>query len=578
MKFRIILPAVALGLTALPLTAQQGRPQIRLDDPVAANTPDGFDLQLQNEGDLWVATWADERDPVNTFDDDIFMAVSTDGGKTWGPDQQVTNFSVSALDIDDNWLEIAGGTIYVSFDEDGISGQGTSHVMSSTDMGATWTDFAYTGDLENPRVYADGDNVLVLMYDGASSPNPLWADWSNTGAIGLGINALTQVNNVGADADFDGYDGFVVGDAGHIVVMDDFNLAFDDDLWYSSIDFVTGAFSAPMQVNTSVHDVDTKPQVVADANTVHFAWYADDNIGAASAFDDVVFTNSYDIAGGLFGTDIMMTSLLDDADYFQIDMQGSTVAMAFADDSSGDDHPMVAVSTDSGATYTTTALGQFANGPLDAQWFGVGIRGDYIFVLAEDDSFNTASVDELPTFWYSQDSGATWNGPFLLGQNFEADEDVDTEDTAWLFTDNGMAAIWQTDGGSANPDAMMFGGIAFPYAEMSYATGVATFTQIGNPISAAGTFSRWAVSTSLGSQTHPENPSLTVDLGASQAYTITTSFTPIPLITDTVGPDGSSTKVLNKNIPPGTYYIQAWTNIGSLVGGTQPGEVFTITI
>ena len=75
------LVALAFGLAALPMTAQQGRPQIRLDDSVSANTPDGFDIHLDSDGDLWVASWVDERDPVNTFDDDIFIAVSTDGGK-----------------------------------------------------------------------------------------------------------------------------------------------------------------------------------------------------------------------------------------------------------------------------------------------------------------------------------------------------------------------------------------------------------------------------------------------------------------------------------------------------------------
>ena len=371
-----LLTGLAIGLTSLTLSAQQGLPQVRLDDALAANTPDGFDLQLQNDGDLWVASWVDERDPVNTFDDDIFMKVSSDGGKTWGAEIQVTDYALSAFDIDDNWLEVSGGTIYVSYDVDTTSGVGTAHVMSSTDLGLNWTDTAYTGDLENPRVWADGNNVMVLMYDGASSPNPLWADWSSTGAAGLNVNALTAVNNAASDADFDGYDGTVVGNAGHIAFLDDFNLAFDDDLWYVSLDFTTGIFSAPMQVNTSVHDVDTKMQLVADATTVHFAWYADDNIGGVSVSDDVVFTNSYDIATGVFGTETMLSSLMDDSDYFQIAMEGSNVAVAHADDSSGDDHPSVSVSNDGGATFTTTALPQFANGPLDAQWFGVGISGE----------------------------------------------------------------------------------------------------------------------------------------------------------------------------------------------------------
>lgn len=572
------LVALAFGLAALPMTAQQGRPQIRLDDSVAANTPDGFDIHLDSDGDLWVASWVDERDPVNTFDDDIFITVSTDGGKTWGREMQVTFGSATAIDTDDNWLEVSNGTIYVSFDDDRAGSADTAVVMASTDNGLTFTELAYTGAYQNPCVYADGDNVLVLMYDDGTAPNPLWADFSTTGFAGLGVNPLVQVNNVGADVDAISYDADVVGDTGHIVLMDDFNLAFDDDLWYVSLDFTTGIYSAPVQVNASVHDVDTKAQVVADATTVHFAWYADDNIGGTSTADDVVHYRNYDIGTATFGTEVVISSLLDDSDYFQLDAQGDNVLVAFSDDGLLDDTPHAAVSNDGGATFTTVDLPQFVGGPLDFQWMACAVRGEYMFIIGEDDSFNVNSIDELPTFWYSNDEGTTWYGPFLLGQAFEADEDIDTEDTAWNFSDNGIAGIWQTDGGAANPDALMYSAIEFPYAELVYAPGSATFTQVGNPVSAAGTFSRWGVSTALGTQVHPENPALTVDLGASSVYTITTSVPPIPPVTDTVGADGSSTKVLGIIIPPGTYYIQAWTNTGSLVGGTAAGEVFTITI
>lgn len=578
MQPRTALAALAFCVATLPLTAQQGRPQIRLDDALAANNADGFDIHLDSEGDLWVASWVDERDPINNFDDDIFIAVSTDGGRTWGAEKQVTFGAASAIDTDDNWLEISGGTIYVSFDDDTNGSADRAVVMASSDLGVSFSTLAYPGALQNPFVYADGDNVMVLMYDDNTAPNPLWADYSSTGFTGLGVNPLVQVNNVGADVDAISYDGFVDGSTGHIVLMDDFNLAFDDDLWYVSLDFTTGIFSAPVQVNASVHDVDTKAQVVANGGKVHFAWYADDNIGAASVSDDVVFYRSYDIGTATFGAEIQMSSLLDDSDFFQLDAQGDNVLVTYGDDSGLDDWPYAAVSTDGGATFTTTILPQFAVGNLDFQWMAGAVRGEYMFIIGEDDSSTTGSSDEYPTFWYSNDTGTTWYGPFLLGQNFETDEDIDTEDTAWTFTDTGMAGIWQTDGGAANPDMLMYSAIDFPYAEMSYATGLATFTQAGNPASFVGNFARWGVSTTLGTQVHPENPALTVGLGASAVYNITTNVPPVPPVTGSVDAFGGSTKVLGVTIPPGTYYIQAWTNIGSLVGGTHAGEIFTITI
>lgn len=53
----------------------------------------------------------------------------------------------------------------------------------------------------------------------------------------------------------------------------------------------------------------------------------------------------------------------------------------------------------------------------------------------------------------------------------------------------------------------------------------------------------------------------------------------LPVRLDT-SPQANSpaTKNLAITLPPGTYYLQAWSNPGSLLGGRAAGEIFQLTL
>ena len=583
----LLLLALGLCLLGAPLLAQEGRPQFRVDDPLAANTPDGFDIFLDGDGDLWVAMWLDERDPVNTFDDDIWIAISQDGGITFGSEIQVTAGAVSAIDVDDAYLEVDDGNIYITYDDDAIA-SGTPQAMFtySTDLGASFTTVILDTDGQNPRVQADGSNIAIVWYNDLATPNPLKATTSTTGPGGILAGSGVVINGGLGDIDGDGFELVVSGDTAHVAYFDDTLLAFEDDYYYVSHDFVGGLWSAPLQVNDDVAsplgDVDTFVKLDVDGDVVHFAWNEDD-VDPLNSTDDVVFYRNYNTMTATFSTELQLSPAPPvDTDFMWMDADGSNVLVAWTDDG-GTEEPTVAVSNDGGASFATQDLTLTSGGgPLTAQHFRTFVDGDLMYLIYEDDSRNAGSLDETPSFHYSNDGGTSWNGPFALGSNFEADEDIDTEGFAWFYDGNNLGGIWQTDGGVANPDAILGSGIRFPYVTASHEPigGTSTLTMVGNPVSEAGDFARWAASLTLGTQVHPENAALTVDLGPSFVYTNTTKFPPIPPTTTTVAADGSATLTLVTGaIPSGAViYVQGWTNFGSLTGGREPGDVFTLTI
>lgn len=586
-----ILTLASCATLVASAAAQNPRDSVQLDDPLLNYTPDGSNgsgISLQTDGDLWVAMWTDERG-ASTSNDDVWMNLSLDGGHTWQGEFIAVDASSFSLDVDDPFLAVDNGTIYCSYDDyDSTQAISRAYVTWSTDNGATFTSLMYPGDVDNPRVYVDGDNLLVLAVDGGSTPNALLADWSSTGPAGL-TGALTAISNVGADVDQLGYDADMKGSTAYLAWMDDFNFANTDDIWYTTLDVSTGTLGLYQQINSAGMDVDLFTsydcitQVRVAGGRAHFTWHADAVPGAPSAFDDMVFYRNLDLGTGALGTEMNVTGLGEDTTFYHMDAQGDNVVIGFERHFvTGDQEPFVWASSDGGTTFTETDLDMVDESGAnikDVENIGVFADAGMMFMFALDDSMTAGSSwDRLPVFWWSNDNGATWSAPVEMGGPFQADEDADAQPRSYHATENGVAAVFQTDGGAANPDGMYFSGLDFPWCTLDNAGGMVTVTQGGNPSSDAGSFSRWAVSSTLGTQVHPENPALSVMLGASSEYTFTTNFPPIPILTGTVAADGSSTFSVPGTIPPGTYYVQAWTNSGSATGGTEAGEVFEITL
>ena len=559
-------------------SAQTARDQVRLDDVNFSNTADGFDISLQGDGMLRVAMWVDERDAVNTFDDAIWCAISTDRGLSWGPEISVYDDSVNAVDIDDARLAVSNGVIYITFDDDRVSSTApTTVLMRSDDLGASWTQTVLGNDFNNAEIFVDGDNVLILSYDDSVSTNILNGQWSSD--QGLSFNGPVPIS-VG-DVDTDGWTGLVDGDTAYALWFDDGTVSGDNDLYISS-SVAGGPWSGPVRVDqdgTGLGDVDVFPKLAMGGGKLYAAYVEDGRNGGTTGQDEVYFCVSND--GGATWTETMISPVGQDADYMNLAALGDTVAITWADDSNPSyDSANVVVSTDGGASFGAPYTVPSTGGPGldDHQHMALFIEGGRMVLAFESDAYTASTLDEWPAYCFSVDNGASWNGPFVMGNGFAADEDIDTEGTAWNYADGSLCGMWQTDGDFGPIRSAVFaGGIRLPFIEAVDNGGSVPFS-MGGADATLGTasYARWAASTVLGASTHPENPAEMLGLGASNAlnYTLARPRN----FAAAIGPDGTGSTTFPVSVS-GTFYLQGWVNVGATAtGGTTTSDVISITL
>lgn len=547
----------ALCIAAAPLTAQSSRDQVRVDDPLAANTPDGFDISLQSDGDMVVAMWNDERDPVNTFDDEVFVAVSMDGGLSFGAEHQVTNLAVSAVDVDDARMAVSGGVIHIVFDDDSISsGDPVVKHYRSTDMGLTWTSTSLFTDGQNPEVSASGVEVTVVWYDNTATPHALMAAYSNDSGATFG--APVVVDAAAGDADTDGYQLRMSGSTAHLLWFDD--RGGNNDCFYSQ-SVAGGAWSAGLRLDqdpTGTGDVDSFLRLAADGSTVVAAWYEDGR--TVSTIDEVFCAVSSD--GGLtWGNEIAISNPAYDVDYLAMGAAGQNAVIAWSDDRNAGNNLFVRSSNDGGATWgAENAIAGMGLGGDFVKHTNAFVNGDMMFLVFHDDSGSVSGFDELPMFCWSNDAGATWSPMALFGSGYELDEDIDTENNAACMSGNNLLSFFQTDGGAVNPDAVLVSGIRAPFLDIALGAGTVTWTLTGLETGLAGEGARIGASltTSYAASTHPENPALTLDLGSDAYLAYTTANR--QSLGSLIAADGSAGKTLA--IPAAvagqTLYFQGW--------------------
>ena len=559
--------------------AQTARDEARLDDVSVSNTADGFDISLQADGNTRVAMWVDERDPDNTFDDAIWCAISTDRGVTYGPEISVYDQSFAAIDIDDARLAVSNGVIYITFDDDrNGSSAPTTVLMRSDDMGTTWTETVLGNNFNNAEIFVDGDNVLILSYDNSSSTNILNGQWSTDQGLTFAAHAPISAG----DVDIDGWTGMVDGDTAYALWFDDGTNPGDNDLLFSS-SVAGGAWSAPVRVDqdgTGLGDVDVYPKLAMGNGRLYAAFVEDGRNGGSTSQDEVYFCVSND--GGASWAETAISPVGQDADYMNLAANGDTVAITWADDSNAAfDSANVVVSNDGGATFGAqyTVPGAGGAGLDDHQHTAIFIEGGRIVLAFESDAYTASTLDEWPAYCFSVDNGATWNGPFVMGNNFAADEDIDTEGTAWSYADGSLCGLWQTDGDySAIRSAVFAGGIRFPFiGATDNLNGTVTFSMGGADTTAGNSFARWAASDVLGMVAHPENPAEMLELDSS--FVLNYVLARPRTFAAPIGADGTAMLTAGYGSLAGTFYIQGWVNVGpSITGGTTTSDVIEITL
>jgi hypothetical protein len=224
---------------ALPPKVKQGLSRLPGHTPVAPHLPAVKDKGRMGfcGGDDWepeiaadaatnhvYVVWAHfpgatSCDPGSGNPNRIYIAVSADGGATFGPGHVVADLvsGVSYPSQVDCVVTVGGnGTVYVSFLAYGVQGQRTDvAVATSTDFGATFTARKVNGlcsNCDHPWTAASGSNVYVMYAQGgghylARSAN-FGATWTESQVLKAGKVAFPE----GAVVDAAGNAWFAWGD------------------------------------------------------------------------------------------------------------------------------------------------------------------------------------------------------------------------------------------------------------------------------------------------------------------------------------------------------------------------------
>lgn len=143
---------------------------------------------------------ADVDFPAASGADELWVNVSTDGGATFGGDQQVGGYTVGTDDIDNpRVLATSTGSVLVAW-EDNRSGGDEIFAALSTDGGVTFTESGPFGTGGFPELKGDGDYVAV-NFTGPGFPEGSLLAVSNDGGATFGAAVDVAAGQTG-DADF----------------------------------------------------------------------------------------------------------------------------------------------------------------------------------------------------------------------------------------------------------------------------------------------------------------------------------------------------------------------------------------
>lgn len=119
-------------------------------------------IWIECSGTLVVAIWHEER--THATNEELRVAISTDGGTTWGPDQKVGGYDETVDDVDTNALILSGNNIIIAHN-DNRDPTLDDHIFIniSTDFGVSWTEHWVSGPMGGsfPRLVGEGSDIGV---------------------------------------------------------------------------------------------------------------------------------------------------------------------------------------------------------------------------------------------------------------------------------------------------------------------------------------------------------------------------------------------------------------------------------
>jgi hypothetical protein len=140
--------------------------------------------------------WLEER--ASTTNEEVRYNNSTDGGVTFLTDQLIGGYTAGTDDVDSQWLDATGSSVIIGW-EDNRTGADEIYAAVSTDGGVIFgADVAASsGGGGYPRVAIDGD-IAAVAWTGPAFPEEAWVAWSRDGGATFGapVNMSVTVGDV----------------------------------------------------------------------------------------------------------------------------------------------------------------------------------------------------------------------------------------------------------------------------------------------------------------------------------------------------------------------------------------------
>lgn len=227
-------------------------------------------------------------------------------------------------------------------------------------------------------------------------------------------------------------------------------------------------------------------------------------------------------------------------------------------------------SNDGGFTfpYSTLIEGSRINQPGEFKTHYSAANEGRLIVTYLSNSSSIVPSEYAPYHAVSINGGSSWEGPYQL-----TEKTTDDPKAKWGSGDNDVV-FWASDATgtwSTGTRYPMIHASADGHGNLGL-TLAAGVPRAGTPATA-----RWAISTVLGSATHPDNLDLRLDLGYSPSFRYTTRH--IHKFSSRLHPQGDAHCIVR--LPSGLigpYYVQGWVDYSEVhgAGGSQPSDVISI--
>jgi hypothetical protein len=389
----------------------------------------------------WVTTWfsSENLGGVVNSDNDIVVSTSSDNGLTWSPPATLNSNATSDSGADshaDVATDRAGTWLAVWRSNDNVGGVTENdydlYVSKSIDNGATWSDLALLNSTGNDDLGEDSFPEIV------------------TDQMGNWVTVWHSDENLEGIAEGD-YDIFV-------------STSNDDGTTWSAPALlnINGNFDAGN---------DLYPEITTDRKGNWVAtWFSDENIdGLADADRDVFASTSTDkgvtwSAPALVNINGNFDAGADQYPVIETDGKGTWIVTWNSTENlegiaEADHDILVAISTDTGTTWSATALlnsnGNFDVGADQTPVITTDGAGNWVTTWRSNEILERGGADSDIFFSTSMDDGATWSDIQILNTNgnFDAGGDLDPSIatdgrrkwmTVWRSTEN-LGGVVSTD-------------------------------------------------------------------------------------------------------------------------------------